>query len=172
MLLARTPERSMPNRNQIVRSGGSQSKYLKRANQKVISAASQKTHKKTSSHLHTYTNCTKMIYACENKDGTDCQVLSIKCCWISLFFQINIKSLFNQNNDFCVLFITQQTRSRLQSADKSQAERCQSFQHNQPQSATQRLDCSSLENAAVSRFFCALAVAFMQSVSGKLRRRR
>ena len=44
---------------------------LKARNQKVISAASRKTHKNL--HLHT------MIYARGNKDGTGCQRLSIKC---------------------------------------------------------------------------------------------
>lgn len=138
---------------------------LKASNQKVISAASQKIHKNLQLHTHSHTNCTKMIYAPENKDSTNCQLLSIKCFFALLLNQpgpqIYIKSLFNQNNDFCVLFITKQSWLRLQRPDKIQKEQCQSFDRNQPQSAAQRPDCPSLENGAVLSFgSCVYAIGF------------
>lgn len=59
---------------------------LEAGNQKVISAASQKTHKRTNPPPPP-THCTEMIYAHENKDSTNCQLLSIKCYFASLLNQ-------------------------------------------------------------------------------------
>lgn len=86
-------------------------------------------------------------------------------CYFSLLlnqpFQIYIY-IYNhysikKNNDFCVLFTTKQFWWRLQSTDKKQKELFSS--HSITISHSQRPDCSSLENGAVS------ALLFTQSVS-------